>query len=56
MARYEMTKKAIIMGEYSTVELNELKNITLNRYLIDGEITQDEYDDLILSITTALAV
>ena len=56
MARYEMTKKAILIGEYSEAELIELKNVTLSKYLSDKEIDQNEYDDLISLITTALEV
>ena len=56
MSKYHMTKKAIEMNLYSNAELITLRDTTLDKYLSDGDINQEEYDQLKTMIAVALAV
>lgn len=56
MAKYDMTKKALVMGLYNQTELIKLRDITLDSYLASGDLTQVEYDELMGMVIVAIGV
>lgn len=53
---YDMTKKALLMGRYNVAGLTKLRDVTLDKYLSDGDINQIERDELMNMVVTALSV
>jgi len=53
---YDMTKKALLMGRYDVAGLTKLRDITLAKYLTNGDINQAEHDELMDMVVTALSV
>lgn len=54
MAKYDMTKQALLMGLYTVSELTKLKDVTLDVYLSNGDIDQKQYDELMSMVIVAL--